>query len=60
MMQNAANIRPSPRSELDITDVNATYLARGDLTVQLLGHGFAWLDTGARQPDCDGKLRQNS
>jgi glucose-1-phosphate thymidylyltransferase len=42
----AANLRPSPRGELEITDVNRTYMDRGDLYVQVLGRGFAWLDTG--------------
>ena len=42
----AANLEPSPRGELEITDVNRAYLARGALTVQLMGRGYAWLDTG--------------
>jgi len=42
----AANIEPSPRGELEITDVNRTYLERGTLKVVEMGRGFAWLDTG--------------
>ena len=42
----AASLKPSPRRELEITDVNRAYLKRDDLFVQVLGRGFAWLDTG--------------
>jgi glucose-1-phosphate thymidylyltransferase len=45
----AERLRPSPRGELEITDLNRVYLERGDLNVDVLGRGFAWLDAGTHR-----------
>jgi glucose-1-phosphate thymidylyltransferase len=59
VVEIAKSIVPSARGELEITDINNAYQARGDLKVELLGRGFAWLDTGTHDSLMDaGKFVQ--
>lgn len=52
----AMSLKPSPRGEIEITDINKAYLKRGDLNVSILGRGFAWLDTGTSAAMADATM----
>lgn len=56
VLQIARGIKPSPRGELEITDVNKAYLRAGKLRVEIMGRGYAWLDTGTHQSLVDATL----